>query len=221
MSATVVALAPAQIAVPASAGPALASSIATARIDLNVLARWISIVTSALRQIVTRTRGGLGPGDRADRATGNGADRSTDRPTGDQPPKQSTDDGATDRARGGIGWRRWRWRVRHWRRIADPRRGSIIGPCVVVHHLEVRDIGWRPFHRLRVEIQDAADIPVPSIAPVMHLMAPPSAFPCYAAVIDAAAKISFRKTADDALALRPRLPGARLRLRLELTSPRC
>src|SRR5579872_6538933 len=152
--------------------PRFGFSIATARIDLDVLARGISIVTSALRQIVTRPRGGLGPGDRADRATGNGADRSTDRPTGDQPPEQSTDDGAADRARGGIGWRRWRWRwrVRHWRRIADPRRGSIIGPRVVVHHLEIRDIGWRPFHRLRVEIQDAADIPVPSIAPVVHLV---------------------------------------------------
>jgi hypothetical protein len=48
-------------------------SIASARIDLNVLSRRISVIAVALRQIIARPVRGLGAGDRANRSAGDRA----------------------------------------------------------------------------------------------------------------------------------------------------
>src|SRR5579863_40038 len=119
----------------------VASSIATAWIDLNVLSRRILIVAIALRQIVTRTCGRLRSRDRANGATGDSAHGSTNRPAGDQAAQNAADDRATDGASGRIGrrWRGWCIGGHGRRRIARARaiRHPIVRTGNIVHHLDV------------------------------------------------------------------------------------
>jgi hypothetical protein len=77
---------PAAIGLPASAKVRRfkLASIATARIDENVLPRWISKVAIALRQIIAGSRRRLGTGDGTDRAASDRTGYSAARSAGDE-----------------------------------------------------------------------------------------------------------------------------------------
>src|SRR5579871_2121422 len=189
--------------------PGRAASIAAARVDLNVLSGRIFIIAIALSQIVAGTRGRLRACDRADGAAGNRAHGGANRPTGDQAAEQTADHRAANGACGRIRrWRRRRRCVSHGRRIACAwRRATGIVRDIgvgIVRHLDIGNVARRTIHLLRVEVPDAADIPPPTHAAIVHLMPPAAAFPCEPAVIGVTAEIARREiAANDALTLRP------------------
>ena len=162
------------------------ASVARARIGLYILAVRIAVVAVALREIIARPRGGGSAGDGAARTADDGTGRGSARPPGQEPAQHATDNGAANRACARIrrGWRRRLVRARR-RRIGC--RG-----CIPIDHVIgviVGDIGRRTVHWLRVVIPDAADIPPPAVAAIVHLMAPAPAFPSEMAAIGVTAKI--------------------------------
>src|SRR5580704_17905494 len=72
-------------------------------------------------------------------------------------------------------------------------RPAIIRTGNVIHHLHVRNVSRRAFHRLRIEVPGAADVPPPAHAAIVHFVAPASAAPGQTAVIGVTAKVSLRK----------------------------
>src|SRR5262249_51957108 len=115
-----------------------------------------------------------------------GAGGSTGRPARQEPSQQAADDRATDRAcarirrrrqwgwrRSGVVWTGWRRRIIGGGRLrVDDVVGEILG-----------DIGRRAFHRRRVGVPDAADVPPPAVTAVVDFMAPAASLPGDAAAI--------------------------------------
>jgi hypothetical protein len=173
-----------------------ACSVAPSRIGKHILTGRITVITTALGHIIAWARCRRCAGDRTRCPARDCPDCGTLHPPGQKATQQPAYDGATNRARAGI-WRRrcwwWRWWCSFISRLrrAIGRDGNIVG-------VFLGDVGRSPFQPLRIIVPNPADIPPPSVPPIVDFVPPSTRLPGYPATIRCA-RVSARgrRTSDE------------------------
>jgi hypothetical protein len=169
-------------------------SITIARPDNGIFARGILIIAVATPPIIAMPALGFRADERARRSTHqrarDGATCAAGHSSADQAPEDGATDGTSDCFLGRRGRGRW-WRIPTF----DRRR---IGSRAIrrfdrthwdfVNGFDIRNVNRRPVHRLRIKIPGTVDVPPPAKSPIVPFVAPMSAIPSEATVINVPAK---------------------------------